>query len=258
VDISGIFEILGKYVDFVVDFLSFGGLQKYQRLGSVSPELMSFFVASVVLSYAIALAKRIPTYESRIPSGKDSAADRKSADSSPPDSDPDGDKALTKDSSEILTHVLLSIGGAAFFHGTLLLYHWIRGGESIGNIKDTINAALATNAVYNPCNAFLKQLQRLANAIARVSRRWAIAASLVLLSLSLLYFLFIFYWIDAFAGVHGTTRMYMLPPLATMGILKIVISVLLIRSQKASRAVQAAAQQAPAADERKPSMEARS
>ena len=63
----------------------------------------------------------------------------------------------SSDKAQIAFFILISIVGACFFHGILILYsRWIHPFPH-GGIKDTLNGIFAFNAVYIPMDALLKK-----------------------------------------------------------------------------------------------------
>ncbi len=227
-DFAKLFEILAKYLDFVIDVILLHPLDQYARRGAIDAGLVSYFVAGVLLAYVIASVKSVPGYEARTQdSSREPAALQDDMDKSAAAA---GDKAnpLSKESPEILAFVVLSILGAVVFHLALLLYHTINPSSSIGNIKDTLNAVFAIGAVYNPINALLKQVQRIAKMVAPISRGCALTAVGIQLTAALLYFAFTYYYLYAFAAMHGTSKWYISLPLILFALLGLVIGILLI------------------------------
>ena len=236
-DFTKLFENLAKYLDFIIDVILLHPLDQYTRRGTVDPGLVSYFVAGVLLAYVIASVKSIPGYDSRIQDGDQVPQD--GVDKSPA---PAGGKAnpLSKENPEILAFVVLSILGALVFHFALLLYHKLNPSSSIGNVKDTLNAVFAIGAVYNPLNALLKQVQRIAKMMAPISPGCALTAAGIQFMAALIYFGIIYYYLHAFAAVHGTSNWYISPPLILFASLGLVLGILLIfqaRSTKESPAV---------------------
>ena len=62
-EIKGLFDSLAGYLDFLINFVLLSGMEKYARLGSISPTLVAFFVIGVFVAYLIALMNRVPGYE---------------------------------------------------------------------------------------------------------------------------------------------------------------------------------------------------
>jgi hypothetical protein len=200
-----LFEILASYLTFVLDFSTLSGMEKFSRIGEVSPPLVSYFVAGTLLAYVISRLKSVPGYEK--------LADGTQGQEPPLTSEGSLPKGVDVDAPDMAAFIFMSILGMIAFHSFLLLFRAIFGGPEIGNVKDTLNAAFAVNAVYNPLNAFLKRLQRsLRDVTAQAPGCAVIVASLMLL-ISLVYFGSTYYWIYALASVHGTSKTFMLKAL---------------------------------------------
>jgi hypothetical protein len=146
-DVKDLFAILADYLNFVIDFLGLRGMEKYRRLGIINKELVSFFVAGVLLAYSIALMKKIPSYQMKIQWPVDLYPGKK------------GDSDLKTQTAEIGGFVMMFILGAVLFHCVLFLYHKVFSNSGIGTMKDTVNAVLAVGAVFNPINALFNQIR---------------------------------------------------------------------------------------------------
>jgi len=225
VEIAKFFEILAQYLNFYFDFVFLRGIEKYTRLGSISPELVSYFVIGVLVAYAIASIKRVPGYERKIPSGKASSTTIEPAGTI---ADKESSGSLEGIVNvDMASFVVLSIAGGVYFHGCLVAYHKLFPTTGVGNIKDTLNAVFAVNAIFHPLNALLKQTQRVGNVIGRMSRGFAIIGAGLMFCVSAIYFAFVYYWIYALAGVHGTTRKYMIAPMVLAGAIPTALIILI-------------------------------
>lgn len=200
-EISKLFEILAEYLNFLIDFGMLRGFEKYTRLGSISPELVTYFVAGVFIAYVISSIKRVPGYERIVATQPEPASLEAET------SNPKSDDNLKMDMAGF---ILLSITGALLFHAFLVGYHKIFSGTEIGNVKDSFNAVFAANAIYHPINAALKQVQRGAKQLAEASTSLSVIGSALYLIISALYFATTYYFIFAFARTHGTSLKYQL------------------------------------------------
>jgi hypothetical protein len=61
-EINGLFETLAGYLDFFIDFMLFRGMEKYTRLGSVSPTLVAFYVTGVFIAYLVSSVRKRTIY----------------------------------------------------------------------------------------------------------------------------------------------------------------------------------------------------
>lgn len=241
-DLSKFFETLAQYLNFFFDFVLVGGLDKYARIGSVSPELVSYFIVGLFVAYVVSSVKHVPGYERMIttedtaPSGKVESAALKITLSTDTDS-----------KTDMAAFILLSIAGGIICHLFILIHHKVFPNTEIGNIKDTLNAVFAVNAVYNPLNALLKQVQRGAKIMGKISRGWGLVGAAILLITSGIYFGTTYYWLYAFAGMHGTSRKYMLGPMGFFVVLGLILGIFLViaKSRSSSDAVQAVDPGAP-------------
>ena len=203
-EIKALFEILASYMDFVIDFLRSSGMEAYMRAGSVSAQLVSYFIAGVLIAYIIAKLKAIPGYQKLI--------EQEPAPAGRPQTIvailPAGDETREAD---MAAFVVGSFVGALCFHGFLLAYSRVVGQSSLGSAKDTLNAVLAFNAVYHPLNALaLKISPRLKSLMQPTSGRGCALTALTLyLVLVLLQCASLYYLDYALAAVHGTSILYM-------------------------------------------------
>jgi len=230
-DISKFFETLAQYLNFFLDFLLLRGFERYGRLGSISPELVSYFIVGVFAAYVISSIKRMPGYE-RLQVSEESTANSEARQITVVKTSGDSEDDFKMDMAGF---VLLSIVVGIFFHAFLVVYNKIFPVTEIGNIKDSLNAIFAVNAMYNPLNAILKQIQRGAKLLATVAPSCALVGAGLLLTLSGVYFFSIYYWIYAFAAVHGTSRKYMMGPMAIVVALGLVLGIVVFITQRASK-----------------------
>jgi hypothetical protein len=229
-DISKFFETLAQYLNFFFDFLLLRGFDKYTRVGSINSELVSYFVVGVFAAYVISSIKRVPGYEQMYAAEESSGTTETTQVTVVKTSDGGGDFKM-----DMAGFVLLSIAGGIVFHCFLVVYHKIFPLTEIGNIKDSLNAVFAVNAVYNPLNAILKHINRGGKLLAKLSPGCALFAAGLMFVVSGIYFFTIFYWIYAFAAVHGTTRKYMLGPSGILAALGLALGVLIaVTSRRAS------------------------
>lgn len=224
-ELKDLFEILANYLSFLLDFLTLSGMEKFSRVGEVSPPLVSYFVAGTLLAYVISRLKTIPGYEKLADGSPGEEGTSSSGDGSLP-------KALDVDAPDMAAFIFLSIIGAIAFHGFILLFRAIFGGPDIGNVKDTLNAAFAVNAVYNPFNAILKRLQRFLRGVSGLPRGCALTVASFMLLIALAYFGSIYYWVYALASVHGTSRAFMVKASLAPVIIGIIVGVWLAISRR--------------------------
>src|SRR5437870_4214315 len=142
-EIKGLFDSLAGYLDFAIDFLLLSGLEKYARIGTVSPTLVAFFVIGVFVAYLIASTKKVPDYlkASSVPNAAEGATSSSEVD-------------VKGFQTDMARFVLMSILGAVLFHCFLRGYSRVFGMPDINSVKDTLNGVFAYNAVYHPYNAF--------------------------------------------------------------------------------------------------------
>jgi hypothetical protein len=204
VDVKNLFDGLAKYLDFLLDLFLLSGVQKYAKQGEVSGELVSFFVAGLLVAYLVSGIDRVPGYETLLkhsaprPGGKKPRTNfgQKSDD---PISKPD-----------MAQFAIVSILGGLLLHGFLLVYAQLAGDPRIGSVKETLNAVFAYNALYHPFNAVALQLQRGARSLAGTTRAASILAAVTMLLIAVAHGATVIYLIYPLAALHGTTMTHML------------------------------------------------
>lgn len=206
-----LFQILADFLSFVADFLSVRGMDKYLRQETVDAGLAAYFVTGVLIAYLFATAKRFPGYEWLLRRARGRRRALVVGDVDP----------IAGHGADMARYAIVSILGAIVGHVLLVAASRLLGGEELGGLRVTMNAALAWNAVYHPLNAMLQLARRSAEKahLARLLRPGA--GRLLVISLGVLPHLLNVYWIYALAAVHGTTvpRMALLFGLSVGGIL---------------------------------------
>jgi hypothetical protein len=189
--IPDLFKVLADYLGFAADFLSFRGMERYRMSESVDPTLAAYFVAGVLIAYLFATARRFPGYQPL-------AEARQAA--LPPSS---SDDSLKSYGADMTRFIILSAVGTVVAHWFLCVAAWVVGGAPMGGINATMNAALATNAVYHPIAAVLTRLRMELERAAEKRKLRPRSAAIVSLTLLVVPCLLLSYWIYALASVHG-------------------------------------------------------
>lgn len=216
-DAESLFEILANYLNFSIDFLRLRGMEDFQALGSIDKDLVAYFVAGATVAFLMATIKRLPTYDevtNRLLAGKIFPKGPESVEIMP---------EAGSDKAQIVAFVAISVVGACFFHGILILYaRWVHT-FPIGSIKDTLNGIFAFNAVYMPLDALLKKAQQILKTIAKAGGGSAIFSAILQLVIAALYFTLAGLSVWALAQVHKATFGQMFWPAMIAGILIFII-----------------------------------
>ena len=142
-----LFSILADYVNFAIDFIKFRGMNRYILIGSVSSELVAFFVAGVFIAYLIAIAKTYPGYRKHIDGEVLHKEDK--------EKNKDEEKVASADMALfVLRSILLSL----IAHIILVVFAVFFRQFRIGSANDTVNAFLGFNAVFHPLNSLVLKL----------------------------------------------------------------------------------------------------
>lgn len=209
--IDQLFEVLSGYLNFIIDLLFFGDISKYSKIGVIDPTIFSYFITGSVFAFIFANSKKIPGY---LKYTKETSAT--------------GDKDSSIKEIEVASFVFLSVFGAMIFHFVLFVYNSILGKEMIGNIKDTLNAVFAYNALYHPINAILQRISNFLNEIARkynFSKFLIIMVAILLFIISLTYFASLIYLLYCLAVLHDTSILYMIGPALILIIPTLIVTI---------------------------------
>jgi len=210
-EFTDIFRILADYFNFSVDFAQSRGLEPFVLKGLVDPTLFSFFVVGLVLAYAIGKIKELPAYAGATANPASSASNHVTT--------PEGVDTVSLGALTLLG-IILGV-----------LYHWYMVGFARvfdlplrGNVKDTLNALLAFNALFNPFNAIWHRI--LAWLKARIATKpprpililiMILIVAMIGLQLGALYYLT---W--CIATLQGLTFRQLLWPVLSFSVLSVI------------------------------------
>ena len=216
-DIANLFNILAAYTDFLLDFLSFRGMDKYAGLQKISEQLVAFAVVGVSIAYIVSLAKGIPQYQRSKPSGQQ-------APSSMTTSDKEEASPKKLEASEIFRFVLLSFVGALSVHWIFELYSHIFGSFGMGSVRDTMNATIAYNAGYHPFKALIARVQEYGKGLPKRVPGRHLASSVIQIVSNFLDVAFLAYFFYALGAVYKVSvKSLILPMLFDVAVIIIVI-----------------------------------
>lgn len=218
-DITELFDIFARYIDFSIDFLSFNGMERYSQSNSINPDLTAFFIFGLTIAYLIARATKVPGYESIIRKSS-SASDIAQAEA----------KKNNQDNSDLILFAVMSVGGALIFHLVVAATQSIGQNMQLGSIKDTINAVLAYNAVYYPLNSLAMRLfhrEGLPAFIPLIRRRSVALGCFALLFLLIVAFYggSLIYLVYAFISVHGIEVGSVIVPVAILALIGLILGI---------------------------------
>jgi hypothetical protein len=188
-EIKGLFDSLAGYLDFIIDCILLSGMEKYARLGNISPTLVTFFVIGVFVAYLIASMNKMPGYEKILRSDQVAPSDVQTD--------------VKKFQVDMAQFVMGSIAGAIFLHGFLKVYNQVFGTPTIGSVKDTLNGIFAYNAIYHPMNAVLQQIGRGANALVGLGAN--LVGGVLLVGVVVVYLVSGIFLLYPLAAVHQTS-----------------------------------------------------
>ena len=211
-EIKGLFDSLAGYLDFLIDFVLLSGMEKYARLGSISPTLVAFFVIGVFVAYLIALMNKVPGYE-KILFGDQVALS---------DNEPD----VKKIQVDMAQFVMTSIMGALVFHGFLKGYSQIFGTPTIGSVKDTLNGIFAYNAMYHPMSAVLHKIGRGVRALNQAT----LMAVVLYLAVAITFLVSSTYLLYPLAAVHQISIWSLVLPSVVFVIFLVLLFALFVRA----------------------------
>lgn len=209
-EIEKIFGKLAEYLEFTIDFLMLRGLERFARLGSISPDLLFFCIVGTLFAVYFHFASGIPDFSiEATPSSATGSTDRAKL----------GGHLLER--GQLVIFIPMLVVGAILAHVSLLVCT-LRGGLEIGSFKDSLNATLATGAVGHPILVLATRLGRFGGAVRDVSRgaASAIATLSTLASVAVLG-----YYFHAIAVVHRVTLWRMVWPLIVFFVLAFMLAI---------------------------------
>lgn len=190
-DVDKLFAPFADYLNFVIEFLQFQGLEEFSRVDSVSAKLLSYFVLGAFLGLVIHRAKAVPNFNDA------------SGSNSPINPQPTIRDSVKEslDQGDLFLFIPLLLVGASIVHLSLLIVSHF-GVIGIGTYKDTLNATLAGGALQYPIQAALGRAQNFARAVATATRNGKLVAVSIHLLAALVSFVMLYYAFWAIAQMH--------------------------------------------------------
>lgn len=139
-----ILGLLAGYLNWVLDFLGFHIEQAYVRMGEINVKLLSYFMISAAIAYACSKGRHLPALAVNTEKLEGASGDLYKEPPKRVYSDHDLDGPMF---GMAVFRIFVT---AVIFHGLMLLWVSVDLVASIGNIKDSINACLATMSIFLP------------------------------------------------------------------------------------------------------------